>query len=108
MLPTLLGQAQTNQHEFLYWEFHEQGSKQAVRVEDWKAIRPGPGEALELYHLQTDLAETNNVASAHPEVIARVESYLKTARTPSARWPLLTATKEAEANQKRDPKLDQN
>src|SRR5262249_2555081 len=23
MLPTLLGKAQTNQHDFLYWEFHE-------------------------------------------------------------------------------------
>ena len=32
MLPTLLGQPQTNRHEFLYWEFHERGFQQAVRM----------------------------------------------------------------------------
>jgi len=33
---SLIGQRQTNQHAFLYWEFHERGSKQAVRLGDWK------------------------------------------------------------------------
>lgn len=97
MLPTLLGQTQTNQHEFLYWEFHEKGSKQAVRMGDWKAIRLEPGKPLELYNLKTDLAETENVAEKNPEVIAKIESYLKSARTESARWPLKTA-QEAKEN----------
>jgi hypothetical protein len=38
--------------------------------------------------LKTDLGETNNVASKYPEVIVRIETYLKTARTDSTRWPL--------------------
>ena len=42
---------QTNQHEFLYWEFHERGFQQAVRMGDWKAVRPQAGEPLELYNL---------------------------------------------------------
>lgn len=101
MLPTLLGRVQTNQHEFLYWEFHERGSKQAVRMGDWKAIRQGPGQPLELYHLKNDLGETNNVAAQQPEIVARIEDYLKTARTPSEHWPIRTAAQQAEENKKR-------
>ena len=100
MLPTLLGQRQTNQHEFLYWEFHEKGSKQAVRMGDWKAVRLEPGKPLELYNLTTDLGETNNVAEQNREIVSRIEAYLKTARTESERWPLKTA---AEAKEKPEP-----
>src|SRR5688572_3514609 len=88
MLPTLLGQKQTNQHEFLYWEFHEKGTKQAVRMGDWKAVRPAPKKPLELYNLKTDLSEAVDVAEKHPDVIAKIENYLKTARTESERWPI--------------------
>jgi arylsulfatase A-like enzyme len=91
LLPALLGQPQTNQHEFLYWEFHEGGSKQAVVFGDWKGIRLRPGAPLELYGLKDDPGETNNVAASHAEVVARIDAYLKTARTPSERWPLQPA-----------------
>ena len=37
-LPELLGKKQ-KQHEYLYWEFHEQGGRQAVRMSRWKAVR---------------------------------------------------------------------
>ena len=88
MLPTLLGRAQTNQHEFLYWEFHERGFQQAARMDQWKAVRPQAGEPLELYDLQSDRAEQHNVAKEHPEVVAKFETYLKLARTESAEWPI--------------------
>ncbi len=88
MLPTLLGQPQTNQHAFLYWEFHERGSQQAVRMGDWKAVRIKPGEPLELYDLKTDIGEKHNVAAQNSEVVARIEEYLKTARTESKHFPL--------------------
>ena len=88
MLPALLGQPQTNRHEFLYWEFHERGFQQAVRMGDWKAVRLGPGRALELYHLKTDLGEKHDVAAQNPAVVARIEEHLKTARTDSAQWPV--------------------
>src|SRR6185437_3555954 len=39
MLPALIGLEQTNQHEFLYWEFHERGFQQAARMGDWKAVK---------------------------------------------------------------------
>jgi len=88
MLPALLGKTQTNQHAFLYWEFHEGGSKQAVRMGDWKAIRTGLGRKLELYNLQTDPGEKTDVAMEHLDVVAKIEDYLKTARTDSTEWPL--------------------
>jgi arylsulfatase A-like enzyme len=93
MLPAILGQPQTNQHAFLYWEFHEHGSQQAVRMGDWKAVRLMPGEPLELYDLARDLGEKKNVAAEHPEVVAKIEAYLKTARTPSDKWPMRAAKK---------------
>lgn len=88
MLPTILGKTQTNQHAFFYWEFHEGGSKQAVRMGDWKAVRKAPGQALELYNLKSDPGEKSDVAADHPDVVAKIEDYLKTARTPSEQWPL--------------------
>jgi arylsulfatase A-like enzyme len=105
ILPTLLGQEQVRQHEFLYWEFHEGGSKQAVRMGDWKGVRLEPGAPLELYDLKTDLGETNNVAARHPEVVAKIETYLKTVRTESERWPLRTA---AEARKIKASPKDRN
>jgi hypothetical protein len=52
----------------------------------WKAIRKKNGP-MELYNLQTDIAETADVAGQHPQVVARIEQYLKTARTESKDWP---------------------
>ncbi|MCS6865979.1 MAG: arylsulfatase [Gemmataceae bacterium] len=87
-LPTLTGHGEQRQHQFLYWEFHEGGTKQAVRHGNWKAIRLAPHAPLELYDLATDLGEKNNIAHRHPDVIATIENYLKTARSESKDWPL--------------------
>ncbi|MEW6157086.1 MAG: arylsulfatase [Verrucomicrobiota bacterium] len=86
VLPTLLGKPQAP-HEFFYWEFHEKGFKQAVRMGDWKAVRLAQDQPLELYHLKHDPAEKENVADKNPEVIAKVEEYLKAARTENPHWP---------------------
>ena len=91
ILPTLLGQPQTRNHQFLYWEFHEDGFKQAVRTGDWKGVRFGVDGPLELYNLAADLSEKTNVAAAHPDIVARIEDYLKTARTEDKNWPTKSA-----------------
>ena len=88
-LPAMLGQATKQKtHEYLYWEFHEGGFKQAVRMADWKAVRLGVGKPLELFNLKSDLGEQTDVASQHPEIVARMEAILKTARTDSPDWPV--------------------
>jgi arylsulfatase A-like enzyme len=86
--PLLTGQAQTNQHEFLYWEFHERGFQQAARMGDWKAVRPQADKPLELYNLKADIGEKKDVAKNNPEVVAKFEKYFKTARTESSNWPI--------------------
>jgi len=87
-LPLLTGGAQTNRHEYLYWEFHERGFQQAIRMGDWKAIRPQAGEKLELYYVKSDPGEKENVAEKNPEVVAKLEKLFKEARTDSERWPM--------------------
>jgi arylsulfatase A len=86
MSRALRGERQPS-HPFLYWEFHERGFQQAVRMGRWKAVRLKPGAALELYDLDADPGEQREIAAAHPDVVTRIEAYLKTARTESARWP---------------------
>jgi arylsulfatase A-like enzyme len=95
LLPTLTGVTQTNRHEFLYWEAHQGGFRQAVRMGDWKALRTGVDGALELYNLASDPSETTDVASQHPDITARITEYLKTARTPDEKWPARTVAENA-------------
>ena len=91
MLPAILGQGKQAPHQPLYWEFHEGGFKQAVRDGDWKAVRLGPGKALELYDIKDDIGETRNVAAPHPNVVARIEAFLGSARTDSPEFPIRPA-----------------
>jgi arylsulfatase A-like enzyme len=76
------------QHEYLYWEYHEREFSQAVRSGDWKAVRKGIDLPVELYDVSTDIGETKNIANEHPDVVKRMEDYLKTARTENEHWPV--------------------
>jgi arylsulfatase A len=79
MFPALLGKAPGN-HEYLYWEYFDQ---QAIRYGNWKAIRLEANKPLELYNLDADIGEQNNVAAKHPDVVTHIEKLLRTARTDS-------------------------
>ena len=87
MARALRGERQPG-HDFMYWEFHERGFQQAVRMGRWKAVRLAKGAPLEIYDLPGDPAEQHNVAAAHPYVVAAIERYLAGARTESAQWPV--------------------
>jgi arylsulfatase A len=88
--PTLLGRAQAPA-PFLLWEFHGYGGQQAVREGRWKLLRrnlrKGP-EAFELYDLESDLGEQNDVAGRHPDVVARLAALLAREHAPSGEFPL--------------------
>lgn len=62
-LSELLGKAQP-QHEYLYWEFDERGGHTAVRKGNWKYIQ-SPGGKVELYNLQADPGESNDLSVAN-------------------------------------------
>lgn len=87
--PALLGRS-TEQpvHEFLYWEFHEGGFKQAALYWGrWKGIRTGSSDApVALYDLTSDPAEKVNLATKMPEIAEKIGAYLKSARSPSPAW----------------------
>ncbi|MEZ5352017.1 MAG: arylsulfatase [Bryobacteraceae bacterium] len=85
--PELLGRPQ-RKHDYLYWEFHERGFHQAIRQDDWKAVRLGPAKPIELYDLKRDLGETNDVAAANQPIVRKMEQLFAGARTESAEWPV--------------------
>jgi len=82
----LLGKEQ-EAHELLYWEFHEQGGKQALLKDEWKAVRlqvgKDPKGPLELYRLENDPLEENNVASAYPELVKEFSILMEKERRAS-------------------------
>jgi len=88
-LPVLLGEEQPA-HEFLYWEFHERGGKQAILADPWKAVRLGVGQnpdgPLELYNLDEDPHEKNNVADMYPELVDKFSRMMEEERVPSAKF----------------------
>ena len=90
LLPSLLGKKQ-KEHDYLYWEFHEQGGKMAVRMDNWKAVKLNidkvPQGETELYDLFADIGEVNNIASSRPEIVKKMEEIMKEAHTPSIDFP---------------------
>ncbi len=93
MVPVLLGEGEQQQHEYLYWEFHAQGGKQAVRRDNWKAVRldvsQNPENALfELYNLEEDIGEENDISGQHPDIVEQMLNYMEEAHIPNEVFPL--------------------
>ena len=86
-LPSLLGEKEQPQHEYLYWEFHEKRGRLAIRQGDWKLIRYDvfvpENTTTELYNLIDDPGEENNIAGENPEITAKLLKLLESARTDS-------------------------
>jgi arylsulfatase A len=92
MVPTLLGRGDQQQHDYLYWEFHAQGGKQAIRKGDWKAVRlnvrADRNSPIELYNLAEDIAEEHDVSVDHPEIVEEMDKLFYKAHVPSELFPL--------------------
>ncbi|MBI5432311.1 MAG: arylsulfatase [Planctomycetes bacterium] len=86
-----LGAGSQRLHDHLYWELASYGGQQAVRFGRWKAVRRRMrkgGLAIELFDLESDPAESRDLAAERPELVAVAESLLERARTPSETFPL--------------------
>jgi len=81
----MLGRDQ-KQHEFLYWEFPSYNGQQAVRLGKWKGVRKNIFDGnlhIELYNLETDIRESKDVSSQHPEIVKKIEDIMKKEHVPS-------------------------
>ena len=85
IVPELLGEETAGrkqpQHEYLYWEI---GGQTAVRMGDWKAVRPGAKKGnkeagWELYDLKNDISEEHNLAAEKPDVLAKMAAFAEAA-----------------------------
>ncbi|WP_339710461.1 arylsulfatase [uncultured Kriegella sp.] len=80
-LPTLLGNENQKEHEFLFWEYPEYGGQVAIRMGDWKIVRQHLKDkktpTLELYNLSNDPSESENLAHDHPEIIKKAATIFK-------------------------------
>ncbi len=90
-MPSLLKKEGQKEHDFLYWEFHEQGGRKALRKGDWKLVQYNVFDSekttTELYNLSNDIGEETNVAADHPEIVSELVELMKSARTESQVFP---------------------
>ena len=87
MVPTLLGKPGQEAHTHLYWEFHEQGGKRALRKGKWKLILLKTGSIAkpepELYNLDKDPSEKQNIAKNNPEMVSELLKEMERSHTLS-------------------------
>lgn len=112
-LPALTNKKQP-EHPFLYWEYYDYNynwykpdnklprnflQSVAVRYGKWKAVKndilKNKGAAIELYDLNNDPEEKNNVASRHPDIVQKVKGMFAKSNIPDA--PYFPYTPDSEA-----------
>ncbi|WP_240964236.1 arylsulfatase [Flavivirga algicola] len=90
ILPELLGGTQ-KKRDHLYWEIHEGGyhksMTQAARKGEWKALRTAASSKTELYNLDTDIFETNNVAAQYPEIVEQMNQIFQKESVSNEHYP---------------------
>ena len=93
LLPEISSQGKQKEHEFLYWEFHEDGGRQAVRTGKWKGVRLNvmkePNSSMELYNLDADAGETKDVAAENPAVVDRINKIMQHEHTEHINFPFI-------------------
>ncbi len=93
VLPTLLGEKQ-KLHDYLYWDYGHSRDEffQAARWGNWKGIIDNSTGKIEIYNLENDLGEENNLASSQPEKVNRFKEIIKEAYVPSSAYPPIKST----------------
>lgn len=79
--PTLTGEGEQQQHDYLYWEFHETNML-GVRMGNWKLVVQSGN--CKLYDLANDIHEDNNVAAQYPDIVAKMKEIIKQEHTESS------------------------
>jgi arylsulfatase A-like enzyme len=88
-VPTLLSRSGQKEHEYLYFEADgakQDITQQAVRWNNWKAVKNRASAPFELYDLASDMAEKRDLAKEKPDVLAKIEAICRQARTPERKY----------------------
>ncbi len=97
IMPTIISKGNQQQHEYFYWEFHENGGRQAVRMGEWKGVRlnvrQNPDGDIQLYHLRNDPYETKDLKAEQPEIVKKINHIMQEAHVENADFPLITRKK---------------
>lgn len=108
LLPLLKGESQIR-HDYLNWEFQlvgwgrklpEGGFRQSARIDNWKGVRYGINSETELYNLDEDISETNNIASEHTEMVQQMEKLFKKNRSETEGSPYGGVVQDYKAKEK--------
>jgi len=82
IVPTLFGPEKAGRtqekHKYLYWEYANQ---RAVRIDNYKGVKPATDAPFELYDLNKDIEEKTNIADAYPHIIEQMAAYARQAHT---------------------------
>ncbi|WP_374755177.1 arylsulfatase [Dyadobacter jejuensis] len=96
-LPELLGKKnQQKKHEYLYFEYPEKGGQLAIRLGKWKGVKVNlknnPGNPWQLFDLETDRNETNDLAVKHPDILKKMDAIVKKehTETPVKKWQFVS------------------
>lgn len=106
MRPVFEGKPAPKRHELMIWDFHDYGGIIAIRDGKWKAVRrnllkPNQKSAWELYNIETDPKEQNNVAQNHQDLIKKLETTWLQSRTiePDFKMPAIDGKLEISTTQ---------
>jgi arylsulfatase A-like enzyme len=86
----LTGNKQLKKHEYLYWDYGHCRTRydQAIRMGKWKGIRQGIKSELQVYNLDEDLGEENNLAGEYPDIVQKLNELLDEAYEPNELYPI--------------------
>jgi arylsulfatase A-like enzyme len=90
VLPTLMGEEQ-KLHDYLYWDYGHVRDEfvQAARWENWKGIGYNQSGKIEIFNLDKDPGEGNNLVSKRPDLVKRFKEIIKEAYVPSDDYPVV-------------------
>jgi len=78
LLPVLTGKGKPESREYLYFEYGEKSGQIAIRFEKYKAVKSdmkkNKNAFWELYDMESDENETQDIASKHPDIIAKLDA----------------------------------
>ena len=79
--PLLNGKKQNTDNRILYWEFP--GQQVAIRKGKWKAVSVKKNTDLELYDIEKDPFEKNNLAQKYPKIVEKLKHEIQKSRVES-------------------------